>query len=183
MRLRFFKGANHEKDSDDRRPSSPFTFASATMALGYLSVHSSPVRVRSLYSPIVDPRGHPIAVQFYFMQPLRPGRGFLHRLGKLRWNEAGKWCVALARRTGLGGLRSRTLYDPRHGANLSSNWDFGHLTRVCHNRLSDCRQRRQPLEMTRHEMLRAEGARLCEGSGGVLRAVGAPELQPSQAAR
>ncbi|HEY3623293.1 MAG TPA: hypothetical protein VGL12_13065, partial [Roseiarcus sp.] len=62
---------------------------------------------------IVDARGNVKAVQFAFMQPLRPRRRLLDRLGKLRRNEARKGRVAsalaAARQTGLDGLRGRTL--------------------------------------------------------------------------
>jgi hypothetical protein len=70
---------------------------------------------------VVDAGGHAKAVQFDFMQPLRPGRRFLDRQGKLRRNEARKGRVALAsaRRTGLESLRARTLDDTRHDANLT----------------------------------------------------------------
>ena len=39
---------------------------------------------------MVDARGHAKAVQFYFMQPLRPRRSFLDRLAELGWYPARK---------------------------------------------------------------------------------------------
>ena len=55
------------------------------------------------------------------MQPLRPRRGLLDRLGKLRRHEERKRGVgsAAARRAGLDGLRGRTLDDTRHDVNLT----------------------------------------------------------------
>ena len=67
---------------------------------------------------MVEARGHAKAVQFYFMQPLRPRRRLLDRLAKLRRNETGKRRRALALASppvvGLDGLRGRTLGDTRH---------------------------------------------------------------------
>ena len=40
-----------------------------------------------LYAAIVEARGHAIAVQLYFMHPLRPRRRLLDRLGKLERDE------------------------------------------------------------------------------------------------
>jgi hypothetical protein len=68
---------------------------------------------QELRSAVVHPRGHTKAVQFYFVQPLRPRRRSLDRLGKLRRNEARKG-KASARWAGLDGRRSRTLDDTRH---------------------------------------------------------------------
>jgi hypothetical protein len=62
---------------------------------------------------VVDARGHPIAVQLYFVQPLRPRRRLLDWLGKLRSDELRKGNVS-ARRTGLDGVAGRTLDDTRH---------------------------------------------------------------------
>jgi hypothetical protein len=58
---------------------------------------------QELGAAVVDARGHAKAVQFYFMQPLRPGRRLFDRLGKLRRDEVRKGRVALAsaRRAGL----------------------------------------------------------------------------------
>ena len=45
---------------------------------------------QQLHAPVVDARGHPIAVQLYFVQPLRPRRWLLDRLGKLRTDKGQK---------------------------------------------------------------------------------------------
>jgi hypothetical protein len=68
---------------------------------------------QKLHATVVDPRGHAKAVEFDFMQPLRPRGRLLDRLGKLRRNEARKGRVT-ARSDGLEGLRGRTLDDTRH---------------------------------------------------------------------
>jgi hypothetical protein len=52
-------------------------------------------------------RGHTIAVELYFVQPLRPRRWLLDRLGKPRRDELRKGHVA-ARPTGFDGLRGGT---------------------------------------------------------------------------
>jgi len=57
---------------------------------------------------MVDACGHAKPVQFYFVQPLRPSRRLLDRLGKLGRNEARRG-EAPARRTGLDGLRAERL--------------------------------------------------------------------------
>ena len=49
---------------------------------------------QELHAAIVDARGHTIAVQFDFMQPLRPRRRLLDRLGKLRRDEGRKGDVS-----------------------------------------------------------------------------------------
>ena len=59
---------------------------------------------QKLHAPVVDARGHAIAVELYFMQPLRPRRRLLDRLGKLRRDES---------RKGYASAR-RTLDDTRH---------------------------------------------------------------------
>jgi hypothetical protein len=56
------------------------------MTLGYLPVQSSPVRVKSC-APLVDPRGHTIAVQLYLVHPLWPRGWLLDQLGELRRDE------------------------------------------------------------------------------------------------
>jgi hypothetical protein len=60
------------------------------MALGYLSVQSSQGPRQELHPPIVDPRGHPIAIQLNLMHPLRPRGRLLDRLGKLGRDEIRK---------------------------------------------------------------------------------------------
>ena len=52
---------------------------------------------------IIDARGHTIAVEFDFVDPLRPGRRLLDRLGELRSDEECKR-DASARWSGLDGL-------------------------------------------------------------------------------
>src|SRR5262249_27127556 len=71
---------------------------------------------QKLHAAIINTRGHAKAVELYFVQPLRARRRLLHRLGELRRDEARK-----GRRTGLGGLRGRTLDDARHGATPNLN--------------------------------------------------------------
>ena len=68
---------------------------------------------QELHAAIVDARGHTIAVELDLVHPLRPRRRLLDRLGKLRRDELRKG-DASARRTGLDGLRGRTLDDTRH---------------------------------------------------------------------
>ena len=71
---------------------------------------------QELHAAVVDARGHAIAVQLDLVHPLRPRRRLLDRLGKLRRDELRKGSIA-ARRTGLDGLRGRTLDDTRHSWN------------------------------------------------------------------
>jgi hypothetical protein len=59
------------------------------MALGYLAVQSRRSG-QQFRTAIVNPRGHSMAIEFDFVQPLRPRRGLLDWLGKLRRHEAGK---------------------------------------------------------------------------------------------
>ena len=70
-----------------------------------------------LHTAVVDARGHPEAVQFDLVHPLRPCGGLLDRLGKLRRDEGGKRNASM-RPSGLDGLRGRTLDDTRHAGQL-----------------------------------------------------------------
>jgi hypothetical protein len=64
---------------------------------------------QELYVSIVDARGHAKAVQFYFMELLRPQRWFLDRRGKLRRDKPRKRDASA-----LDGLGDRMLDDARH---------------------------------------------------------------------
>jgi len=68
---------------------------------------------QKLHSAVIDARGHAKAVEFDFMQPLRPRGRLLDRLGKLRRDEARKR-DAPARGTGRAGPWARTLDGTRH---------------------------------------------------------------------
>jgi len=95
-------------------------FESAAIALGYLSVQSSPVRVRSCARPLSMRAAIRKPSSLISCHPLRPGRRLLDRLGKPQENEARKRRIT-ARRAGLEGLRGRTLDDTHHATTLKGD--------------------------------------------------------------
>jgi hypothetical protein len=81
---------------------------------------------------MIDARGHAKAIQFYFMQPLRPRRGVSTGRESCGGMNCGR--ATSARRTGFEGLRGRTLDDTGH-REPNSDVNSRPLTRVCRKRL------------------------------------------------
>jgi hypothetical protein len=114
----------------EARQSSLVNAAELAFKIGSLHVHTgerrngarifvAPVEPgpgQKLHAAIIEARGHAKAVQFDFMQPLRPRRRLLDRLGKLRRDEGRKGGVA-----GVGlGERISWSTSPDGGPNLAT---------------------------------------------------------------